>query len=238
MFVGCIVTGLAYLIHNKKEYSLLSGYNSYTDEEKAELERNGYLSYEGKLMWGIAIIWLLSIPVVAFRVPYGIEIFIAIFLLFLMSGTLYGLKYDVKRKRKRNAILLISLYSVILIGIGVLFYLGNKDTNVTITNEAIEMSGMYDDTIAIKDIDELKMIDRLPSDTIKSNGFATETRSLGSFHSKKWGSGRHYAFTKYPPYIWIKTDEKYYILNSKNEQETSKWYQEIMNAWSSQKQFE
>lgn len=223
------------MIHNKKEYSLLSGYNSYSEEEKAELERNGYLLYTGRLMWGLAVIWLLSIPVVALHVPYGIEVFIAIFLLYLMIGTLYGVKYDVNRKRKRNAILLISLYSVILIGIGVLFFLGNQDTNVTITNDAIEMSGMYDDTIAIKDIDELNMIDSLPTDTIKSNGFATETRSLGSFHSKKWGPGRHYAFTKHPPYIWIKTNEKYFILNSKNQQETSEWYQEIMNTWSSQK---
>lgn len=56
LLTGIIFTGIAYAIHNKKQYSLISGYSNYTDEEKLELEKNGYVSYIGRFLWGFAII--------------------------------------------------------------------------------------------------------------------------------------------------------------------------------------
>ncbi|MGM9924877.1 MAG: DUF3784 domain-containing protein [Bacillus sp. (in: firmicutes)] len=236
IIVSCIMAVLAYLIHNKKVYGLLSGYNSYSDEEKAELERNGYMTYMGRLLWGMAILWMLSIPLVAFRVSYGLEAFLVLFFLYMIIGTLYGVKYDVKRKRKRNAFLLTSLYVIVIIGIGILFYQGEYQTEVAISSETVEMEGMYDDTISINEIESIEMVDDLPDNTIKTNGFATGTRSLGSFRSKEWGPGRHHVFTQYPPYIKIVTRDRYYLLNSKDKQETEVWYNKIKKAWSSQRQ--
>lgn len=152
-----------------------------------------------------------------------------------MIGTLYSLRYDVKRTKKRNAILLSITFSILLVGISFLFYQGEKSTVITITENRIQLDGMYDDTIAIKDIEEMKWMSTLPTDTIKSNGFATETRSLGSFRSKEFGAGRHYVFKKHPPYIFIKTNEKYFIINSKDKQETKQWYKGIEKAVNTQK---
>lgn len=225
--VGAMMVGIAFVVHNKKNYSLISGYSSYTEEEKKELEKNGYTRAVGRFCWTMAVLWIMSIPFIGFHVSYSIEVFVSIFLLYTMIGSLNLTRYDVKRTKKRNRIILSVTYVIVIVGIGVLFFMGEQATNVTITADKIELEGMYDDTILISDIEKMELIDHLPNDTIKSNGYATETRSLGAFHSKKLGPGRHHVFTKYPPYIFIVTKDKYYLLNSKKTMETKKWFDEI-----------
>lgn len=227
---GTMMCGLAYLIHNKKQYYWLSGYGSYTELEKEELERNGYYKVVGRYMWRLAILWVISIPFVGFGVPYSLEVFMPIFLVYYLAGALYVAKHDIKRKRKQS-IIILSVTAVITVGgLGILWKQGSQATKVNITAEEIQLSGMYDDTILIKDIQTIELTDTLPDDTIKANGFATETRSLGSFRSNELGPGRHHVFTKYPPYIFVRTEDRYYLINSENEEETEKWFTQINDS--------
>ena len=102
--IGIILCGMAYLVHNKKMYNLISGYNTSSDEEKEEYRKNGYLLYMGRFLWGMAFVWLFGFLFVAMDAPYAMEVQLAIFLLYTMCGTVLGSKYSLKRKMKRNYI--------------------------------------------------------------------------------------------------------------------------------------
>lgn len=225
--VGFLMSAIAYAIHFKKDYSLLSGYYSYSEEEKMELEKNGYFGYMGRFILWVDILFIVLFPLAIFPVPYGMEIFLIVFLLYIMIGSLYGIKKEPVRTRKRNGIILTVTYTLVLGGIGFLFYYSNQGTVITVTESKISIEGMYDDTFRYNDIEEVTLIEDIPDNLIKSNGYASSTRLLGSFRSKKYGPSRYFVFKEYPPYIALKTKDKYVFINSRNQAETEKWYKEI-----------
>jgi len=227
IFLSLLLLGLAYAVHNKKQYGLLSGVSSYSEEELREAEENGFFDFMGRYMWALAIIFTLTFPLILFGVPYGGEIFTFVLLAGTLGGTFMGVKKGIKRTRKRDAIIL-SIVSVLTIGgVGYLFYTGNQETTVLIGESKIVIEDMYDDEISYTDIKEMALVEELPENMIKSSGFATETRLLGSFRSKAHGPTRAHVFRNNPPYIAIKTEEKYYLFNSKNADETKDWYGQI-----------
>jgi len=215
---------MAYLVHNKKMYNLISGYNTSNDEEKEEYRRNGYLLYMGKFLWGMAFVWLFGFLFVAMDAPYAMEVQLAIFLLYTMGGTIMGSKYSLKRKKKRNYIFSISLTVIVLAFVGGLFFMGSRPTEVTINEQSISFNGMYSYELKLEEIESAEVIESLPNNMKRTNGFGTSTRALGHFSSDELGKGRMYVFIDNTPYIFLNTKEGFIILNSKDDKETLQWY--------------
>ena len=224
IIIGIILCGLAYLVHNKKMYDFISGYNTSSEEEKEEYRNNGYLTYSGRFLWGMAIIWLFGTLILALAVPYALEIQVGVFLVYTLGGTIYGSRYSLPKKRKRNYIISISLTAIVLAFVSVLFFMGLRPTNVTIDDKTIFFSGMYSYELNREDILSAELIDSLPNDMKRTNGFGSSTRALGHFSSEELGKGRMYVFLDDPPYILLDTKKGFLILNSKDEQETMQWY--------------
>lgn len=222
--IGIILCGMAYLVHNKKMYDLISGYNTSSEEEKEEYRKNGYLLYMGRFLWGMAFIWLIGLLFILLDVPYAMEIQVAIFLLYTMGGTILGSKYSLEKKRKRSYIFSISLTVIVLTFVAGLFFFGLRPTEVTINEQSISFSGMYSYELKLEDIESAVIIEDLPDNMKRTNGFGTSTRALGHFSSDELGKGRMYVFTEYEPYIFLNTKEGFLIVNSKDEQETLQWY--------------
>lgn len=222
--IGIILCGIAYMVHNKKMYDFVSGYNTSSEEEKQEYKNNGYLVYIGHFLWGMAIIWLIGFLFIALKVPYALEIQVAIFLFYTLGGTIYGSKYSPVKKKKRNYIFSISLTVIILVFVGGLFFVGMRPTEVTIDEKTISFSGMYSYELKWENIQSAEVIESLPDNIWRTNGFGTSTRALGHFSSEELGKGRMYVYIEDAPYILLNTDEGFLILNSKDEQETLQWY--------------
>ncbi len=221
--IGIVLCGMAFLVHNKKMYNLISGYNTSSDEEKEEYRRNGYLLYMGRFLWGMAFIWLFGFLFVALNVPYAMEIHMIVFLLYTMGGTVLGSKYSLKRKKK-NYIISISLTIIVLAFVGGLFFMGMRPTEVKISEQSISFSGMYSYELKLQDIESAEVIESLPNDMNRTNGFGTSTRALGHFSSDELGKGRMYVFIENAPYIFLNTKEGFLIVNSKDDKETLQWY--------------
>lgn len=237
--IGLVLCVIAYLIHNKKMYGLVSGYNTSSPEDKLEYEQNGYLQFTGRLMWVTAITWLLGIPIIILDVPYGLEIHIVLFTIVVMYGTLKGLKFSPIKKRKRNTMIQTIVMVVTVVAVIVLFWLGSKPTNLSIKDGNIHLEGMYGYEFSSDEIIELKMINELPTDLLRTNGFGTSTRLLGYFSSKELGGkGRMYVYTSNESYIYMNTKNGFVIINSKDVNETDTWYNKINRALTSQRQSE
>ncbi|MGN1400294.1 MAG: hypothetical protein ACI4XL_02195 [Bacillus sp. (in: firmicutes)] len=227
LMTSFLTAGLAYAVYNKKEYRLLNGVSSYSKEEMEEAEKKGYFTVVGRYLWGHAIIFIFLFPIGLFGVPYGMEIFVSVLIVYTLGGAMYAITKDIKRTKKRNMIIL-GITTAVVVGIfGYLGFEGFQETDIQLHGNKITMDGMYDDEVKYADMESVELRNTLPKNLIKSNGFSTSTRLLGSFRSKEEGPSRYYVFTDDPPYLFIETKDKMYVINSKDPKVTKKWYEEL-----------
>ncbi|MFS0784500.1 DUF3784 domain-containing protein [Bacillus sp. 1P06AnD] len=227
IMVAILFSILAYAVHNRKQYHYVSHYHHYSDSEKKELEQSGYFVRIGRFMWGVAVLWVLSIPFVALEIEYAMEASLTVFLLYVLIGVFIIRRSDVKRRRKRNSRILLIVYATVAIVLGFVFIQGQQDTKVKINSDTIAFEGMYDYTLPIKEITSVEWLEEMPEDTYKLNGYATTWRSLGHFKSDAYGKGVHYVFPNKPPFIIIKAKHTYVIINSRDKEKTERLYDRI-----------
>jgi len=79
----------------------------------------------------------------------------------------------------------------------------------------------------IDDIEEITMLDRLPSG-IRTNGVGASTYNLGNFSIDGYGKCKLYLYFENPNCISIKLkDGRYIFFNSKSNDETLRYYAEL-----------
>lgn len=220
--------GLTYLIAKKKDYSLISGFSNRPKEEQEELIRNGFPQALGKLFQTTFVLLLLSFILYFLPIPYGFAISFGAFTVIFLVGIIYIHKFEVKSKRKR-AFWLGGFFTVLFVGIGILFIYSIKDETITITDNQIKISGIYGVEWTLSEIEQVQLLDELPKVDFKSNGFAAFDRLKGSFHLEApYGEGKLFIYKNYPPYLYLEGKNQYIILNRKNSQETENLYQQLI----------
>ncbi|PKR77276.1 hypothetical protein CEY16_11095 [Halalkalibacillus sediminis] len=227
-FALLIHGGLAYLIVKKKEYSLLSGFSNRPEEEKEYLKSSGYTdAVEKMLKYTFYFLLFITIAGVV-QVPYIFEIGIALFLIVIMSWTIYIQKYEVPRKRKKAYWLTGSITGVVFIGVAVLTYVGLKDPVVTIDDESFEVSGVYGVEWELEEVEEVQLLDELPEVIARTNGFAFSGVLKGNFLLEKpYGGGKLFVRTESSPYLYVESQEEYLIVNHKSKEITEGWFDEL-----------
>ncbi|MGN1386581.1 MAG: hypothetical protein ACI4XS_08265 [Bacillus sp. (in: firmicutes)] len=71
-----------------------------------------------------------------------------------------------------------------MVFVGGLFFAGMRPTAVTIDEKTISFSGMYSYELKWENIQSAEVIERLPDNMRRTNGFGTSTRALGHFPRK------------------------------------------------------
>lgn len=221
--------GLWYLIVKKKRYELISGFALRPKEEQELLMENGYVEATGKLLfysW-----WLLFIAVLAyiFRLPYVFEIGLAVFLVFLLGGTIYIQRYEVKRKRKKYIWLTSGIAVAVIALIVVLGYYGFRENEVVVQPGKLIVMGEYGEEWSTRDIEEVQLLKELPEVVFKANGFAAYGRLKGEFVLEKpYGRGKLFIVKSSSPYLYVKRrDGAYIMLNRRTPEETKELFQAL-----------
>lgn len=100
---------------------------------------------------------------------------------------------------------------------------------MAVGQEGIEITSSYSDmTIRYDEIRDIELLNRLPEDDYrKVNGGDTADMLVGKFKGKETGKCWLYLYTEYTPILEISTDEGPVYVNSKDEDETKKWKNEI-----------
>ncbi|AIQ34953.1 hypothetical protein R50345_10270 [Paenibacillus sp. FSL R5-0345] len=89
---------------------------------------------------------------------------------------------------------------------------------------------MYNYSFAMKDVQELKLVDSYPSGGRRTNGVATDTVAIGNFKFEEYGKSKAYLVKNSPPYIVIKLPEVYVLYNAKDATETERTYAELQKG--------
>lgn len=138
-----------------------------------------------------------------------------------------------KSKTSKPVIIAIALISaVMLIVIGALFYYGEKDPEISILDDCIQIKAMYGLNIYFTEIDEISLIDKNVSDIHfgrRTNGYGGIGGALkGNFKSDILGETLLFVQSNSSPIIKIgRTEKKDVYISLRNSESTEQLYHEL-----------
>ena len=86
----------------------------------------------------------------------------------------------------------------------------------------------YSYDFAVADIQKVTVTEALLTKGIRTNGAATQDYLLGNFRYDEYGKVKMYVYREHPPYLVITLPDLTVIYNSKSEQETKAFYEDLL----------
>lgn len=217
----------SYLILIRKNYYLISGFNTSTPEEQREMIQAGYPRAVGKMTLHIAIILSLGFLLQLLHVPYAIEGSYVVMLIVLFVEFFWMTK-KLKKKSKliNKTVLLLSLMLVIVV-----FAIPFIPNKLEINEDSFEMTGLYGEIWAYSDIEDISLYDELPETTIRTNGISMFGKHLGNYRMEGWGAGKLFIRSNNAPFMIVQTEDSFIIINAGQPNETEMYFQQLELAY-------
>ena len=214
-------------IKKGKGHMLIAGYNTMPAEEREKIDKRVLSKVIGNLMFRIAIELALLGLVIYFEMSWAIVVLIIIIIAdpiitsLRMRVVFPGVKGVKRGKGKSKLSIIITIAT--LIAIGIMFYYGEKEATVNITNDKIKISGMYGLEIDFSQVSEISLIEKSMKDIgtgRRTNGYGGLGSTLkGHFSSESLGKTMLFVDRDSPYTIWIKRNnlEDIYISYSNKD---------------------
>ena len=147
----------------------------------------------------------------------------------LQSGN-YAMNYATFGAKLCTAIVSIITAAAIAATVVVLIPFMNVRIDINMQEDNITISAAgYTSEINAKNIEKIELIDKLPTDGFsKINGGATDEYLVGHFKGNTYGKCEMYIFEGYSPILEIKTNRETIFVNSKNEGEIERVYEDLL----------
>lgn len=235
--MGAFFIFVGLTVHVFKWYFLISGYNTMPKEKKANVNVKGlgrligiYSYINGGVLIAMGVLNALGIKQVL--TPAIVFIGISTVYLLIKAQKYDGNIYDENGKLRKGAwkqfILPVGIVVATIVFVVVLMFFSSQQTNVTFTDDGIQIHGMYGDIYAWDSIKAVKLMEELPAIEWRTNGSALGPNLKGYFKTKKLGSVKLFVNTEKPPFIYLETDDGITILNLSGEDETKETYEKIL----------
>jgi hypothetical protein len=123
------------------------------------------------------------------------------------------------------------IIAAVFVIVAFLIYLGMQPPVIQVTAESFTVSGaMYSNTIPLGRIKSASLDDQIPRVRGKTNGFDAGNTLRGSFRVDSWGSARLYVDLNHPPFIVLRSDDRFVAVNFANPQATRDTYAQLRQA--------
>jgi hypothetical protein len=225
-------------VHVFKWHFLISGYNTMPKEKKVNVDIEGLARLVG--IYGYVIGGMLLLAGVLFGL--GLKIVLAPVIIIFIVLTIYllikaqkfdGNIFDEAGKMRKGAgkqfIIPLSITAIALILVAVLLTSSYKDTEVSFSDEGIEIHGMYGEIYSWEDIETVKLMDELPTIELRTNGSALGSKLKGHFRTTEHGTVKLFVDKSIPPFIYLETVNGITIFNMGNANDTESVYNTILN---------
>jgi hypothetical protein len=213
-----------------KWHFLISGYNTMGKDKKKNVDVDGLGKLMGNFLFVMAFILLFSGGMEAL----GYKLASLLSMIMIMPLTLVlvivSQKYDYNKKKKTSRTGLIAIISVVF-GIFVLvsgvLIVATLNPDVQLTDEKIEVGGLYKRDINLKDIESISLEESMPKVINKTNGMNVGYSLRGSFKLEEEGVSTLFVQQNSPPFIYISTGDRLYVINFKERDMTAELYKQI-----------
>ena len=243
MLIGMILLGIVLIflgwgIHKKKWYFLISGYNTMSKEEQAQVDVNR-LAKAVALMCYLLALALVAIGIFTHYNLWNLLWMVTIFIVVMPIGFIfYTRKFYPKGMARTSsgttpkAKKISTMISVIvLIIVGILLYFSVQPTKFDVTPKHFDISGMYGDQMNWEEIATIELIEQLPDIAARTNGSSVGSKLKGNYKLKSGEKVKLFLDKKVSTYISFKWDGKTYIINKPSKAETEELYDEMIRNW-------
>jgi len=231
---GWIITGiialplviLALFLFKGKGAFLIAGYNTLSDDKKAEYDTKALCKAVGWLLLLLAffmmlfplaisteITWLFWVSFVPIMIlPFGFVIYANTGNRFRKTpppdgSTAIVEKKPMSRVKKLLLIIFILLSAQLCIGIGIMIYHGETDPKVSVTSDSIKISTLFGTDISFSSISDITLIPKNMREIgigRRTNGYGSDGMSLkGTFQSIEHGHQLLFVYSISSPTIHI-----------------------------------
>lgn len=236
IIVGILLIVFGVLIRNFRKYEFVSGYGRASEEEKKNIDIEGLSIFIRNYSFILAAIAFICAYCEYFRKAKTLVALIVLFVAVLAFMVFNIHKYDKNennpRIRKRT---IISVTILTFITIGAFFIIslayGSMPPAVSIKGNTLDIRAAHGLKIPVKSIEEITLKDSAPQVDKRIIGFQYDNIYKGEFKVKDLGDSRLYLQNNNGPFIYIKTDKGYIIINQQNSGKTKKLYSTLMKEY-------
>lgn len=117
---------------------------------------------------------------------------------------------------------------LIVIVVAVLIMYGMKETSAEISDNTVNIKGMYGLSITRESIKDVRLLDELPKINLKKNGISIFGIHKGVYKVEGYDRIKLFVHGE-GSYVLIESNETPAILSFKNEQKTKELYQDLLD---------
>ncbi|WP_152655382.1 DUF3784 domain-containing protein [Oceanobacillus sp. CFH 90083] len=226
-FLILIFFFFSYLVLIRKNYYLVSGFHTSTPEEQQRMMKAGYPRAVGKMLLHIAIILTIGFLLQLLHVPYAIEGSYVVMLIVLFVESFLITKKGKRKSQKINkTALILSLMLVIVV-----FALPFMPNTLEINEDSFKITGLYGEEWAFSNIEDISLYDELPEITLRTNGISLFGKRIGNYRMEELGAGKLFLRSDEAPFIVIRTQDSFVIMNEDEPGKTTASYDQLLQAY-------
>lgn len=227
---------LGLFIKKGKGLMLIAGYNTLSKEERDKVNKEKLSRTVGNLLIRMAIEILLLGVAINYRLKWAIVILI---LLIITDTSISVIKLNrnnpIKSSSKAGSKASAVITIITLIGVGIMFFYGEKEPVVSIRDDKIKIEGMYGLEVNFSEVTRITLIDS----SMKEIGLGHRYNGYGGFgdtfkgNFRAEGRGNYLLFVNssspFTLHIERENDKDIYI-SYKNSDKTKALYQELIRG--------
>ena len=187
---------IALLLLNGKAAFLIAGYNTMSDDKKAQYDKKALCRFTGWIVLAFCLGMILWVMGFYFDITWFSNTILVVTLagplaaaIYANTGNRFRNKADLETQdidvnveskstsAKKTVIISVAFSAIILVAVGVMLCLGELEPQISIQNSSIEISSIYGLNV---DFSEITKIDLIEND-ISVIGAGTRTNGYGGF---------------------------------------------------------
>jgi hypothetical protein len=136
------------------------------------------------------------------------------------------------RRAEKSAVFAAALAVVILAAVGVMMGLQLQPPSVKVLRDRFSVrSVVYGMEVPMMDVTSLSLEQAIPRIRRRTNGFALGNTLRGHFRLDEIGEGRLFVESNVPPFVVVKMQDDYVIINFRNPDATRRLYEDLSECW-------
>lgn len=182
--ICALFLGIAFLLNKDNAGSLLNGYRNLSPEDQANYPLSEMLALFKGFHIFLAIATALGlITFYLLKMPTEMTLFLAIFpmLAYFYLGFRQRQLLSHMPSQTKMLNLAMGVLVITAIGVGYLFYSGSQTSDLLVSKEGIQVTGMYDYELSFDEIASITIVSELPNMKRKVNGYAVGDTKKGHF---------------------------------------------------------